>query len=55
MGVLTAMTLILFAGKAFGFIMWSWWIVLAPLMLEIAIITLIGMFGLAFIGKRFKR
>ena len=54
MGFLTILTLIMFAAKVFGFIAWSWWIVLLPVMVETFLVLIATTIGLAFIGI-FKR
>ena len=55
MGILTVMTLIMFTAKVFGFMDWSWWIIMSPLMVNGFLVLLFTTFGLAFIGWRFKR
>ncbi len=50
MGNLEVLTLIFIVLKLTGFIAWSWWLVLSPLILSVLLVILL----VGFMGYKFK-
>lgn len=51
MGILSVLTIIFAIAQLLGFISWSWWLVLTPLLIEVLIVVAILTIGIITVWR----